>query len=306
MDKLEELEKVQEDVVYTTIKDPYGFIYISTNLINGKRYLGQKKFGEGQWVWKDYIGSGLLFKKAVEKYGEENFSRNIVLICNSAEELNKTEYELSVLFNVVESDDWYNLVFGGGTSRGWHPSDETRTKISEKAKDRLSDPAKHPMYGKHNLQGEDNPMYGISPKERMDDDTYQQWYQKHQEYWASGIKKGKKIWTNIPHPNLGKQLPQKTRDKISKSRTGKKDINRCKKVYCIELNEIFYGASEAHDLFGFNLSLICECCKGNKKSAGKHPDTNIPLHWIYVEDAVKLGYITQQQLDNYLNSLKGD
>ena len=52
------------------ILDPYGFIYITTNMINGKKYIGQKMFRER---WKKYIGSGKLLKRAVNKYGKENF-----------------------------------------------------------------------------------------------------------------------------------------------------------------------------------------------------------------------------------------
>lgn len=29
------------------IKEPYGFIYITVNMINGKRYIGQRKFSKG-------------------------------------------------------------------------------------------------------------------------------------------------------------------------------------------------------------------------------------------------------------------
>ena len=45
------------------IKNPYGFIYITTNMINGKRYIGQKKFCNR---WKTYLGSGTLLIKALK------------------------------------------------------------------------------------------------------------------------------------------------------------------------------------------------------------------------------------------------
>lgn len=101
--KNEITEKVQketnDDVEYSEIKDPYGFVYITTNLINGTCYLGQKKFDQ---QWKEYIGSGIAFKNAVKKYGKENFTKNIIYICYSAEELNQVEYDLSVFFDVVK------------------------------------------------------------------------------------------------------------------------------------------------------------------------------------------------------------
>lgn len=114
----------------TEIIEPYGFIYITTNLINGKRYLGQKKFDK-YGDYKNYLGSGVAFEKAVKKYGRKNFKRDIITFCYSKEELNKAEYDLSVFLNVVESDDWYNLVLGGGATSGCHLTNETKEKISK-------------------------------------------------------------------------------------------------------------------------------------------------------------------------------
>ena len=52
---------------YLEVKDPYGFIYITTNLVNGIRYLGQKKFDR---IWKTYLGSGSIIRRAIKKYGK--------------------------------------------------------------------------------------------------------------------------------------------------------------------------------------------------------------------------------------------
>ncbi len=70
-------------------KTAYGFIYITTNLINGKKYIGQKKFetGNHKYRWKNYLGSGVLFTKAIRKYGKGKFSREIISKAYSKEEL---------------------------------------------------------------------------------------------------------------------------------------------------------------------------------------------------------------------------
>lgn len=319
-----------DDVSYVEIRDPYGYIYITTNLINGKRYLGQQEFSQDNWM--KYLGSGIAFKRAVELYGKENFRKDIIFICYSEEELNQTEYNLSVYFDVVESDDWYNLVLGGGVSRGWHPSEETRKKISYATKKRLEDPTNHPMYGKQGLGGEQNPMFGISPKDRMDEETYNQWYEKHKLYWENPSTKGVSIWEGKVHPKTGTHLTQDQKDNLSKKAIlryenpenhpmyGKRQSDLCRErvgdthrgyknwnaqpIYSIELDRIFWGAKEAFDEFGFDASGISKCCKNKRKSCGKHPDTKEDLHWLYASDAVEYGYITQQDINNYINSLK--
>ena len=49
------------------------FIYKTTNLINGKIYIGKYKGNR-----KNYLGSGVILKKAIKKYGIENFTREII------------------------------------------------------------------------------------------------------------------------------------------------------------------------------------------------------------------------------------
>ena len=67
--------------------------------------------------------------------------------------------------------------------------------------------------------------------------------------------------------------------------------------------------------YGINFTGIVHCCKGDYKSAGKHPVTGEPLCWKYVYDqvtkngyviygAITLGYITEDEVDNYLNDLR--
>lgn len=334
---------VQKDTIddIRQIKNPYGFIYITTNLVNGKRYLGQKEFNQKNW--KRYLGSGMAFKNALKKYGKENFRKDIIYICYSKEELNQIEYELSVYFDVVESDDWYNLVFGGGVSRGWHPSEATKRKMSDVAKIRFADPTNHPMYGKSGLVGENNPQYGISPKDRMDKETYDQWHEKHRQYWEHPTTKGTHIWKDKEHPKTGTHLTQEQKDNLSekakiryenpenhpmygksqsdffKQRVGEahrgyKNWNT-QLVYSIELDKIFWGAQEISEEFGFDPSGIAKCCRYKRQSCGKHPVTNEPMHWRYVYDApqddlftlngaITLGYVTEERVNNYINELK--
>lgn len=90
----------------------YGFIYITTNHINGKRYIGQRKYDK-QNKWKNYLGSGIILSKAIDKYGRENFSKEIIEECESKEQLDEREKYWITYYNAVESDSFYNIASGG-------------------------------------------------------------------------------------------------------------------------------------------------------------------------------------------------
>ena len=64
------------------------FIYIITNQINGKQYVGQHVTENEDDL---YFGSGLLIRAAIKKYSIENFSKSYIEECFSYEELNLRE-----------------------------------------------------------------------------------------------------------------------------------------------------------------------------------------------------------------------
>ena len=66
----------------------YYYIYKITNLINGKMYIGQHMTNN---LDDGYMGSGKLIKRAIKKYGVENFKKEIQGFYEDMEELNYME-----------------------------------------------------------------------------------------------------------------------------------------------------------------------------------------------------------------------
>lgn len=91
----------------------YYLVYKTTNLVNGKIYIGKH---ETYNLDDGYLGSGILIQRAIEKYGKENFKREILCECSSREEMNAKEAEL-VNEEFLKRDDVYNLKQGG--EGGW-------------------------------------------------------------------------------------------------------------------------------------------------------------------------------------------
>ena len=83
-------------------------IYKTTNLINGKIYVGQDSQNN-----KDYYGSGFILKKAISKYGKRNFKKETLGICNSKEELDMAEKNWIKKLNSTNRDIGYNISEGG-------------------------------------------------------------------------------------------------------------------------------------------------------------------------------------------------
>lgn len=86
------------------------FVYKTTNLVNGKIYIGQHSTNN---LKDNYKGSGKLLKSAILKYGEGNFTTQIIRFSKSRAELNKLEKELIKHYNSRCLDIGYNLHHGG-------------------------------------------------------------------------------------------------------------------------------------------------------------------------------------------------
>lgn len=85
------------------------FVYKTTNLINGKIYIGKhitKRLNDR------YVGSGKLLKRAINKYGREHFEFQILEWFEDELSMNNREAEL-VTEDFCLRDDTYNLCVGG-------------------------------------------------------------------------------------------------------------------------------------------------------------------------------------------------
>lgn len=105
----------------------YYTIYQTTNLINGKIYIGQHKT---KIINDDYLGSGVELKEEIEKYGRENFKKEILFVFDTLDEMKQKEHEL-VTVEFCLREDTYNRALGGGGGLGKHISPETIRKISQ-------------------------------------------------------------------------------------------------------------------------------------------------------------------------------
>jgi len=83
-------------------------IYKITNKVNGKIYIGQDKNNN-----PNYLGSGKKIKRAVKKYGKENFIKEIIEECVDENHMNEREVYWIIFYNSQDRKIGYNISEGG-------------------------------------------------------------------------------------------------------------------------------------------------------------------------------------------------
>lgn len=121
----------EEKIIETLPEDVVGFVYMITNQLTGRKYIGKKlaKFKkirlktsrlkngtkkkskiryEIDSDWQTYYGSNTVLSEEVKTTGSENFHRQILRYCYSKNELNYWEAKYQFDYGVLLSGDWYN------------------------------------------------------------------------------------------------------------------------------------------------------------------------------------------------------
>lgn len=98
----------------------FGYIYKTTNMLNNRIYIGQKK---SKIFVQTYYGSGIAISNALKKYGKDNFTVELISWASSKEELNALEIEAIKLHSDLHN--LYNIAIGGdGGDTTNHPLKE--------------------------------------------------------------------------------------------------------------------------------------------------------------------------------------
>ena len=107
-------------------------VYIHTNKINGKKYIGlTKQEPEKRWANGKHYANSTYFKNAIEKYGWNNFEHQIYATNLTAEQASKLEIELIKKYNTTNIEYGYNLDSGGSyTTHSEITKDKIRNKIT--------------------------------------------------------------------------------------------------------------------------------------------------------------------------------
>jgi hypothetical protein len=128
-------------------EDLFGFVYLITNIISGKKYIGRKYFGTTRRVkvagkkrrkiirkdsnWREYTGSSKSLNKDIETLGKDKFKFEILIIGETKGQVNYLEENIHHRYHVSVKDDFYNDCIGPRRFARVRFTDDTEKKINE-------------------------------------------------------------------------------------------------------------------------------------------------------------------------------
>jgi group I intron endonuclease len=244
-------------------------IYKTTNTINNKIYIGQDKNNN-----PNYLGSGNLIKQSIKKYGRNNFSKEILCVCNTIDELNDKERFYINEYSSTNKKIGYNIAVGGtnGVMLKRKHSEKTKLKM------RLS------ALGKKKSETHCKNI-GLSKKGRIVSDEERK--KRSENSPLKGVKKyplSVEVKEKISKSKIGKIASKKTKEKMSKSHMGIKNsfygkkhsedylLRKRKPIIQLDINENFINEwpsiTKASEHLKIECSGISFVLNGKYKTSG--------------------------------------
>jgi group I intron endonuclease len=254
---------MNKDYLYFGI---YGIIYRATNSVNRKVYIGQTVENLLQRKAKHFQDAKdkskrIVFHKALNKYGKDNFEWDVIDVAKNAEELNNKEIFWIKHFNShIKNNKGYNMTNGGLGSVGYkHRIEDVEKMMIIQRKRVESEGYIHPFLGKNHTDETKKTLSKIAEKR----------------------------FENINnHPWLGRNHSEESKRKMSESQTGKMvgaDNPRAEPVVQLSLEGEFIKKYDTLTDGAYSISnsastgAISRCCSEDLK-------TIYGYIWIYEKD----------------------
>lgn len=265
----------------------YGIVYMTTNVINGKKYIGQHQCKTEK---DSYLGSGTALVRDIKEYGRKCFVRETLYVAESQDELNEKEIEFIAKYNAVESSEFYNFARGGLCVEGcMNPmyghvyTEEERKKIGNGQRGE-----KHWNYGQH---------WSEEIKAKISESH------KGLPAWNKGIPMREESKKKLSAANSGKERTDLARQHMREAHLGRKHPEEVKQkignankrfhenggrrsakpVVCVETNTIFASIGDASRFVNRHESAVSACIRGKQETAGGY-------HWRFAtQEEIKAG-----------------
>lgn len=237
------------------------YIYETENLINGKKYIGKRCTDRS--VFNDYyLGSGINLNKAIEKYGKENFRKQILEICSSKKELSEKEKQYIEKVDAPNNPMYYNISAGGdgGNTYAGKTEEELKEIVDKIQKNRHLD--KHTEESRRKMSK--------TTKERYKKENHPLYGKHHSKETKEKLSKKLK----------GCKFSEERNKMISEKTKGGKNHN-ARKVECIETGEKFECIADVTKKYGIDRHKIIDSCRNKRKSGILIND--LETHWKYID-----------------------
>jgi GIY-YIG catalytic domain len=195
-------------------------VYLLLNTVNLKGYVGQHKGNKISGRWPKNLRSGganIHLANACDKYGPDAFSREILNVCSSQEEMNNLERLWIVTLRTYDPKFGYNETYGGEGGRLVVYTEEMRKKLSDA----------NPYKGKPGgfRQGKKQPREAVEACIRG---IHEYWSKKspeeasqHMKYAGSFVKYDEKFRQRCRENKTGTKDTQQTKDNKSTAQTNR-------------------------------------------------------------------------------------
>lgn len=251
------------------MKRPAATVYLVTNLLNGKQYVGVTRFSlEERWKGHCYSASRPVswLHKAIAKYGESNFTIEPIASCLSADSAGDGEREA-----IMRIRPAYNQVNGGRITFGRKLSAETRAKISAANIGRTMGPkgrARCRAFAVARWQSD--PDFRSKTLAALERGRANADWPKIRA--AAGAAARGRVWSAESRAKLsascmGRRYGREILDRIAEKHK--------KAVECIELKTVFDSVSEAAEGCGLSITSVSRTCRGERPEARG-------LHFVFV------------------------